>query len=179
MLTVRELMTDDLVTVTPDSTLREAAEVMAEAHVSGLPVVQGGMAVGVISARDFMGFAADPSAAGFDPGRSPATETTGRSGAEIPSGYYMKDWFEESQATPELLTERDSPEWEAIEEHRVEEFMTRALITLDPDATVNDAAEAMLEERVRRLLVVDVDRLVGLISATDVLGVVADRGVGA
>ncbi|MFB6241120.1 MAG: CBS domain-containing protein, partial [Gemmatimonadota bacterium] len=52
-------MTDDLVTVTPSYTLREAAEAMAQEHVSGLPVVDDGMAVGVISATDLLGFAAE------------------------------------------------------------------------------------------------------------------------
>ena len=169
MLAVRELMTDDLVTAAPEYTLREAAEAMADAHVSGLPVVEGGMAVGVISATDILGFAAATSG-------SPARSGRRRGGAEIPSGYYTEDWPERSPGR-EILEETDRPEWSALEERTVEEFMTRALITLAPDASVQEAAGTMLGSGVRRVLVVDVDRLVGLVSTTDVLAAVAEHGI--
>lgn len=169
MLEVRDLMTDDLVTAAPDYTLREAAESMADAHVSGLPVVEDGMAVGVISATDILGFAASESG-------SPGALRGRGGGAEIPSGYYTEDWPERSRGR-ELLEETDRPEWSALEEHAVREYMTRALITLAPDATVQEAAGTMLGSGVRRLLVVDVDRLVGLVSTTDVLRAVAEHGI--
>lgn len=169
MLAVRDLMTDDLVTAAPGYTLREAAEAMADAHVSGLPVVENGMAVGVISATDILAFAAAASG-------SPTGSERQGGGAEIPSGYYTEDWPERSRGQ-QLLEETDRPEWSALEEHSVEEYMTRALITLAPDATVQEAAGTMLGSGVRRLLVVDVDRLVGLVSTTDVLEAVAEHGI--
>lgn len=175
MLTVGELMSDDLVTVTPSYTLREAAEAMAEEHVSGLPVVDDGMAVGVISATDLMGFAADATGEEAGPNRGRAAGPGG-GGAEIPSGYYTDQWAEDAYQARELL-DTDRPEWNALEEHTVSEYMTRALITLAPDAPVQEAAGAMLGAGVRRLLVVDVDRLVGLISSTDVLQAVAEHGI--
>lgn len=170
MLTVRDLMTDDLVTVTPSYSLREAAEAMAEEHVSGLPVVDDGMAVGVISATDLLGFAAEASGERAESGGGR------RGGAEIPSGYYTDDPAEGAYQAQELL-ETDRPEWNALEEHRVSEYMTRALITLAPDSSVQEAAASMLGAGVRRLLVVDVDRLVGLVSSTDVLEAVAEHGI--
>ncbi|MFB6241119.1 MAG: CBS domain-containing protein, partial [Gemmatimonadota bacterium] len=85
----------------------------------------------------------------------------------IPSGYYTDDPAEGVYQARELL-ETDRPEWNALEEHRVSEYMTRALITLAPDSSVQEAAASMLGAGVRRLLVVDVDRLVGLVSSTDV-----------
>lgn len=169
VLIVRDLMTDDLVTVGPGYTLREAAEAMADAHVSGLPVVEEGMAVGVISATDLLGFAASESGSPGGPGGR-------RGGTEIPTGYYTESWPERSRGGA-LLEETDRPEWSALEEHTVGEYMTRALITLAPDATVQEAAATMLGSGVRRLLVVDVDRLVGLISTTDVLDAVAEHGI--
>ena len=178
-MTVRELMTDDLVTVAPDYTLREAAEAMADAHVSGLPVVDDGMAVGVISATDIMSFAAGSPEAATRSRGALAGGSGGSRGAEIPSGYYMEDRLGRPRGPTDLLAETDRPEWNAAEEHTVEEYMTRALITLSPDATVQEAAAAMLDAGIRRLLVVDVDRLVGLISSTDVLKAVAEEGVGA
>lgn len=58
MLRLRDIMTTDVVTLTSDTTLREAMELFAHHHVSGAPVVAGGRIVGVVSATDLMMFAA-------------------------------------------------------------------------------------------------------------------------
>ena len=50
MLALRDIMTADVVTVSPQTTLREAMELLAQRHLSGAPVVSGGELVGVVSA---------------------------------------------------------------------------------------------------------------------------------
>jgi CBS domain-containing protein len=49
---VRELMTLDPATVTPDSTLSDAASAMAEGDFGVLPVVENGEVIGVVTDRD-------------------------------------------------------------------------------------------------------------------------------
>lgn len=49
---VRDVMTYDPVTVDPEDTIQEAAERMLEYQVSGLPVISGGKAVGIITESD-------------------------------------------------------------------------------------------------------------------------------
>ena len=51
---VRDLMTTDVVVTTPDSQLREAARLMVKHRVSGLPVVQDGKVVGILTEGDFL-----------------------------------------------------------------------------------------------------------------------------
>jgi CBS domain-containing protein len=52
---VKDVMTPDVVTVRPDMTLKDAAAVMAERGISGLPVVDlGGQVVGVLSEGDIL-----------------------------------------------------------------------------------------------------------------------------
>jgi acetoin utilization protein AcuB len=51
-LRVAELMTKDLLTVTPDTPLEEAARIMADHKIGGLPVVQEGKLVGIITETD-------------------------------------------------------------------------------------------------------------------------------
>jgi CBS domain-containing protein len=51
---VRDVMTIDLVTVTPEVPLKEAASLMLEHRVSGLPVVDGDRVVGVLSETDVL-----------------------------------------------------------------------------------------------------------------------------
>ena len=52
---IAEVMSKDLVTVGPGTSLREAAKVMAERWIRHLPVVDGGKVVGIISQRDLVG----------------------------------------------------------------------------------------------------------------------------
>ena len=52
---VSEVMSKDLVTVGPGTSLREAAKVMADRWIRHLPVVDSGKLVGVISQRDLAG----------------------------------------------------------------------------------------------------------------------------
>ena len=58
MLYLRDIMTTDLVTASPEMTVREAMELLSSHHVSGAPVVVGGILVGLITATDLMQFAA-------------------------------------------------------------------------------------------------------------------------
>lgn len=49
---VKEVMTVDPVTIDPDATVEEAALLMRDLHISGLPVVQNGKIVGIVTERD-------------------------------------------------------------------------------------------------------------------------------
>lgn len=51
-LKVSELMTTELITVSPDTLLEEAARVMADNKIGGLPVVEAGRLVGIITETD-------------------------------------------------------------------------------------------------------------------------------
>jgi len=55
-LDVREIMTPDPVTVTPDASVRLAASLMLERKVGGLPVVVDGEVVGMITESDLFRF---------------------------------------------------------------------------------------------------------------------------
>ncbi len=51
-ITVGELMTRDVITVEDDCPIEEAARVMVDHHISGLPVMRGGVLVGMITESD-------------------------------------------------------------------------------------------------------------------------------
>ncbi len=55
---VSDMMTKDVATVAPGTSLREAAATMAERWIRHLPVVDGGRVVGVLSQRDLAGILA-------------------------------------------------------------------------------------------------------------------------
>ncbi|HEU0130449.1 MAG TPA: CBS domain-containing protein [Mycobacteriales bacterium] len=52
---VSEVMTRDVLTITPDTSAHEAARHMASRWIRHLPVVEGGRVVGVVSQRDLVG----------------------------------------------------------------------------------------------------------------------------
>lgn len=51
---VRDVMTEDVATVAPDTGLREVARLLVQRRISGVPVVEGERVVGVVSERDIL-----------------------------------------------------------------------------------------------------------------------------
>jgi CBS-domain-containing membrane protein len=50
-----QIMTKDIITVTPHTAIEEAAKIMLETHISGLPVMDdAGRLVGIVSESDFL-----------------------------------------------------------------------------------------------------------------------------
>ena len=127
---VAELMQTEVQTAAPDAPLDDATRTMADAHVSGLPVVdRQGRLVGVISTTDIL--------ASEEEAEDPATRVA----------LY--------QNTP------------------VRDLMTPRPVTIGPEAPLKEAAQQLLYADVHRLFVVDGDRLVGVISTTDIVRAVA------
>ncbi len=83
-----------------------------------------------------------------------------------------------------ILTDRDValalPDREAgLPTTPVSELMSDRLVTVDRDATIESAMEKLGGEGVRRVLVVDADgRLVGILSWTDLVPHLSERGIG-
>jgi len=59
MLRIKDIMTREVITATPDTTLRDAMEMLSKRHVSGAPVLDGGKVVGIFSASDLLTYLAD------------------------------------------------------------------------------------------------------------------------
>jgi CBS domain-containing protein len=51
----------------------------------------------------------------------------------------------------------------------VKQVMSREVVAIGPDATIEDAAEAMTERKVKRLPVIYKNDLVGIVSAVDIV----------
>jgi acetoin utilization protein AcuB len=51
-VTLKDVMTKNVITVTPETPVQEAARIMADKKIGGLPVVQAGIVVGVITETD-------------------------------------------------------------------------------------------------------------------------------
>lgn len=58
MLLVKEVMTNEVVTTTPDTELRDAALEMLDRKIGCLPVLENGKLVGILTESDFVALAA-------------------------------------------------------------------------------------------------------------------------
>ena len=184
MLRVRDIMTRDVQVVSPQTTLREAMELLSRSHVSGAPVVSGKNVVGVVTTADLLSFAATLS--GVPVQRDDATdpeawnalsaeEQTAIDDAD-PSGRFFSDlWEDAGAAVTERMQATDGPEWNALEEHDVSEVMTRELWTLPSSAAAREAADMMREHGIHRVLIVDDGVLVGIVSALDITRATSER----
>jgi len=115
-----DIMTREVVTTTPQATALEAARLMADSHISGLPVCDQGRLVGILSESDLPG---------VEPG-----------------------------------------------EARVGELMTTEVITITPETPVPEIASLLAQHDIKRVPVLESDRLVGIVSRGDIVRWIAESG---
>jgi CBS domain-containing protein len=175
---VKDIMTRDAVSVSPEATLREVAEVLSDSHIGGAPVVvDHDRVIGVISASDLIDFAA--ASPGVPMETSDHVEWgeigTRRDEADDPetSAYFLDLWSDAGADVLERFRTPGVPEWNTLEEHTVSELMTRVLVSVSPEATVGEAARTMLDRSVHRLLVLRDGRLQGVVTTSDLLRLMA------
>jgi len=73
-----------------------------------------------------------------------------------------------------IATERDIIEdiillGKSPEEVKVRDVMTKDIITVNPDNSLEEAAEVMVYHKIKKLPVIDKGRLVGIVTATDLI----------
>lgn len=183
MLRLASIMTKHVVTATPEMTLREAAELFAANHISGAPVVSGAKVVGVVSAADILAFAASQRGDDDDSKVEPAVGNwTGPTADDeiatevLPSAsYFTQLWSDASDTVSDRLEHPGGAELDLLDEHSVDEIMSRPLVMLAPTDDVLQAATIMEEKSIHRVIVVEHGELVGIVSTLDIVRAVAER----
>lgn len=175
-------MTTDLVTVSPELSLRDAMDLLVTNHISGAPVVTQRRVVGVVSATDLLGFAAASPAVIDEPTSGVGMEEL-ESGAEPGAGDEpAANWFvdlridEGSDVTErfnENGTRRAASAW--FDEHTVSDVMNHGICALPSGTRVDQAADFMRTCAIHRVLVMDEGHLVGIVSMKDIVDAVADH----
>jgi CBS-domain-containing membrane protein len=136
---VKDIMTTDVIAVRPDAAVQEAARLMVDHGVSGLPVVDDeGRVVGIISDGDLV--------------------VRQKPRERVP-------WWRLFFADAERLA-RD---YQKAAGTRVAEVMTRAVISVSPELPIESAALILDQHRFRRLPVVADGELVGIVSRGDLI----------
>ena len=170
---VRDLMSTDVVTVAPDLSLRSAAELFAARHLAGAPVMAGSRVVGVISTSDILAFAAstaDTAAATRERAeREPSPSEEWREGNDPPSAFFTDLWTDADADVLRCVEAAGSPEWDPLAEHTVADAMSRWVVSVAPETSVVTAARLMTSSGIHRAVVLDRDRLCGVLSTQDLV----------
>jgi len=155
MLIARDIMQAKPRSVSPETTLPELQRTLLSAKMSGFPVVQGGRLVGVVSRSDVV--------------RQLSVE---QSLGEVLSDYQREAGGENGD---EAFLERVAQHLgRRMEKLRVADVMITSVLSVPPDAPLQLVARTLVDNRIHRLLVVEDGRLLGLISSTDLVRLVAE-----
>ena len=183
MTRVRDIMSTDLIVVSPDASLRSLVELLAERHIGGVPVLAGSRVAGVISMDDVLSFlSSQPLVPSTRPeeqdyeGEAPEEEAEEIEGAEAPGAFFADAWADVGADVVERFAVASAPEWDMLGEHTVGEAMTRRILSVRPTADVHEAARLMRDAGVHRLLVMENGALIGILTTTDVSNSVATEG---
>ncbi len=142
-LRVGDIMQTDWPTLGPEQTVEDTIKLFAESGISGVPVVEEGRLVGVITEGDLIFQDAEIKAPGF----------LDILGGVIPLGNwdeYRREALKSAGVT-------------------VGEVMTEDVVTISPDSSLAEAATIMAEERIKLLPVAEEGVLRGVVTRMDIL----------
>lgn len=139
---VGEAMTAEVRSVEPDTPLKDVARLLTDEAISGVPVVDNGTLVGVVSEADFL-----------------TIEAQGTPKPKPKRGALWWAW---------AARDADEPA-ERFHAVTAGQAMSAPPITISSDRPLSEAAGLMVQRRINRLPVVDGGRLVGIITRADVV----------
>lgn len=145
---VRDLMIRDVVAVRTDTSINEVAKLMHRHAISGLPVLDAaGALVGLVSESDLI-------------------QRKGR--FEVPAFVQIFD-----AAIPLEMPHHLRDRLRHILATRAEDVMTRDVHTVGPDTDIEDLVELMVHQHANPVPVVEDGRLVGIVSRSDLVHLMA------
>lgn len=136
------IMTSPVISITPLTTIDDAAKLMLSHRISGLPVVEeDGRLVGVVTEGDFLRRA--------------------ELGTQKKRSRFLEFLMSPGQQAADYVQ---------ANARRVREVMTGNVETVGPDASLEKIVDIMSRKRVKRVPVVDaLDHLVGVVSRSDIM----------
>ena len=144
MQTAQDIMTTDVITVTPETEIVQAARILLENRINGLPVVDDqGRLVGIVCQSDLI---------------------VQQKRVQMPSLFTFLDGY--ISLTSARHFER---EVEKIAASQVRQAMTPDPASISPETAIDEVATLMVEKNCHTLPVVVDGRLVGVVGKEDIL----------
>ena len=144
MITAKDIMTTDVITISPETEIAQAAELLLTNRINGVPVLNdAGELVGILCQSDLI---------------------IQQKNIPIPSLFTLLDGF-----IPLTPSKKLDKEVEKIAATRAGDAMTANPVTVSPDTEIEKIAALMVEKNYHTLPVVEGDKLVGIVGKEDVL----------
>ena len=144
MITVKDIMTVEVMTLTPDMDIIRAAQLLLDNHINGAPVLDDeDRLVGILCQSDLV---------------------AQQKKLPIPTLFTFLDGLVQLSSTKKL--EKELHKIAAI---KVSQAMTPDPVTVNPDTSLETVAALMVDSNFHTLPVMDSARLVGIIGKEDVL----------
>ncbi len=145
-LLARDIMTETVIACVPETKLEDAVRTLAEHDISGMPVINAtGRVVGIVTEADLLL---------ADHLKPPLMKTA------LFGVYVLRESVMERMAEARGL--------------RVEDVMTRQVVTCGPDTPVDDVARILHDRKINRVPIVDeAGKLIGILSRADIIEAMA------
>jgi CBS domain-containing protein len=149
VMKARDVMVPHVITVQPDLDVKAVANTLVANGISAVPVVAiDGSIVGIISEGDLMR-------------------------RIVASAVRKRPRWLEIFSSPERLM----AEFAKSHGRKAADVMTRQVISVDPDTSLQDIAHLLEKHGIKRVPVIENGRLVGIVSRANLVQVLASRGV--
>jgi CBS domain-containing protein len=140
----RDIMSTNVVTASPGTSIREVARLLLKKHLTALPVIdKDGVPIGMISEGDLVG-------------------------PDDASREVRRDWWLSLLAEGQPLSP-DFLGWLDSRERTANSVMSKPVISINEDAEIGEIARLLAAHHVKRVPVVRNGRLVGIVSRGDLL----------
>lgn len=151
---VRDLMTTNVVSVNPDTSVNEVADILHQRHFTGVPVVDSqNILLGVIMERDFI---------------------TSDSKLYLPTYIKLLQDVDFNHGDKKFV----SDEANEIINAKAKDIMNTQLVTARPETNLQELAELFATKRVNPIPVIDnAHKLVGVISRSDLIKLFSPKHV--
>ncbi|KIG07558.1 CBS domain-containing protein [Caballeronia concitans] len=142
----RDVMTSNVVTVTPDTTVRELAQLLVKHRISATPVVdEKGHVIGMVSEGDLL--------------HRSETDTEKRQG--------RRSWW------LDLVGSDGAADYVKSHARKVGEIMSRNVVCVEEDASLGEIAALLESRHIKRVPVLRDRRLVGIVSRSNLVQALA------
>ena len=145
MLMAKDVMTADVITVASDTTIRTVAELLVTQGVSGVPVLDKGVLVGIVTEGDLL------------------------HRAEIGTAARPVSWWSRIFKNKAVLAAEYSREHST----RVVDVMTKNVVTVEESTPIADIADLLAQRRIRRVPVIRGGKVVGIVSRANIVRALA------
>ncbi len=144
MITVKEIMTKEVLTVTRETSIKELSDLFIKHRVNGFPVVDGtGQLTGIVTEKNLIEQSKN---------------------LHIPTVIALFDaviYLESGKKFEEEVKRYNAT--------RVEDIYTKAVVTISPDTGIHEVASLMAEKSVHSIPVVESKTILGIVGKLDVI----------